>query len=483
VKRLSLLLVLAVILLAAPAALAQATYAGLCTPATSSNNSPFGTITLTCSLPAGDYFVLDYTSTTGTTPYCQDNNLHTLFMGPYLIPTLTGAVTWSFGYVVPAGGATSITCTYTGAHTSINGVYYSGSSGFNFAMANGTASGTGTAASITPTLDDANDTAVCAFTDSSTTFTTPYTGTDRQNEATQPTQAMVDKTAASAGAVTVAATLSSSAPWQVPCIELRTVAPTQTFSLIQLTSSGYGGLSGPATCPYNGNICTWQMATGVAGHWAGVLLLDHSDSVSLTQRTILTAYLCSVSTGCNSGNALDTLTCPGSAVQGYVGNSLGTQSVDGCYTDSLAGGETYATLTRSGNNGTEREEGCLAEVSVSSGTISLDALAEAADGSSSSTHSIPAVTITGSNDFIFYGYSGPSGPDTVTSPLNNFVLYAHFGCAISLNVSSGATPTWVSNQANNAAANAMAFLGSVGGPTQTIHTAGVKMTAGVKVTP
>lgn len=29
----------------------------------------------------------------------------------------------------------------------------------------------------------------------------------------------------------------------------------------------------------------------------------------------------------------------------------------------------------------------------------------------------------------------------------------------------------------------MAFLGSVGGPTQTIHTAGVKMTAGVKVTP
>jgi hypothetical protein len=479
-KRLAIIFIFAILL----SSIASATISpvGGAVSGSCASSGPTATCTLSASPPSGDYMVVFLKTGGASTPYCQDNNVHTLIQGPAVI-LLTGDALTSFG-IVSYSGLTSVTCYWLGGTVnSMAAEWYSGASGFNLQMTGGSALGTSTAPSISPTLDDANDYAVCAFADTSTAFTTPYTGTLRQTTSTGATMVIVDNTSASTGAITVSGTLASSVAWKAACVELRTVASTAQFTEVQFTPVGFIATAGPPTCVYSSATCTWQIQPTVAGTLLAVVFSDHLDG-SAPQRTITTIYDCATSP-CTSGNTIDTFTLPGATCQAYVVDSnSGSQSVDCAYVLSGAGGANYITATRSGNTSIERQGYAVAEVSCSC-TFVLDAIGTATVSTAANTFNITSVSITHTNDVIMQGLAGGVAPSIITAPYyQGESVPNHQGFWLALNTNNGAAPTiTTSNGLNGAAGNALAFSATGGTPSTSKISPGVKITPGVKVTP
>ena len=88
--------------------------------------------------------------------------------------------------------------------------------------------------------------------------------------------------------------------------------------------------------------CTFQLPQATTAHSEYVVGVITDSSNNLTMSTV---YTCTNSGGCNSGNAIDTLSlCAASACHLHTAND----NIDLAYTANSAGGATYVTATASG---------------------------------------------------------------------------------------------------------------------------------------
>jgi hypothetical protein len=477
-KRLFLFLLLAS-LASAPA------WAGYVNGTTGVSSGGIGqvTVTFTYSPTATNQITLflRYNGTAGVaTPYCTDNNYNSLLQGVAIAGANDSEQPF---YGIAASGATVYTCTYNGSN--ISGVLgeYTGFLSFNPLLSGNTALGTGTLASATVTTDDANDYVVCGFGDESNGFQGAYTGTERKLEGTAPTSVLVDNTSATAGSVTVAANISGSVAWKGACLELRTVSTSPIFTLIQENTSGY---TGGASCNnLSALCCAFPVATVGSGHALVLEAGDHFDGVTV-QHTLTSVSDCVTLTSNTCGSSINTWVLPGSPVQAYTTATGVTQAQDAAYVLSSTSGANFIYACRSAESGsTNRWALTLFEVAASSGTIVLDTLAESNDGGNSGTvHSITESLITGTNDFIVQGFTGPGPNVTVTAPYYNTIAFQHLAYSIALNVSNGTAPTWTGTANSTAAGNALAFTNSPpSGPSISGITPGTQLTPGTQVTP
>ena len=424
--------------------------------------------TITYSPTSGNTVVL-FVATTGTsTPYCYDNNLNMLTVGPgqynFNSPSL-------LSYIEVAGNSvTSFTCVFAAVDTvSVTLYEYSGSLGFNLipnltacsgTIANNACTGSGTSASMTVTTDDANDYIVCGFSDTSNAFSV-VTGTSRENETSKATLVMLDNTVASAGSVTCAASLTSAA-WAAAVIELRSVTPpVLIWSMVSFVPAGYiGNTNCPQPVPGAGNptnTCTWPVPMIGSGHPLIVMMDDQLDSAGSAQITLTGIFDCT-SPPCNSGNTINTWTLPGASCQGYATDGAAhTQSTDCGYVLSSTSGAKYITATRNTHGTNERWGPTFFEIAAASGGWVLDTVASASQNTNSTTHTMTSSTLTGTNDVILQGFSGEVGPIVVTPQYSQAACYSHFCYAMSLNTASGTAPTWTGAGASSGAGSAIAF--------------------------
>lgn len=443
---------------------------------TTNTTSGSGTCTVTpSSITPGNADVLFFRpQQTAQTPYVSDNNLFTMAQG--------SAVNFNTGYALSSfasfakSGASSYTVTGMATNDSIVLGEYSGVQSINLfptiscpgntlvsappALVNG-CTGTGTLASATVTLLNANNFAVCAFTQGGTnalgTWQAPFTGTLRQSYTSGPTMVLVDNTTNSAGTVTVSASLAASSSWRATCIELRTVTNPQTFNIAQITPSGYGSITGPTNCTVTALTCSWQIASTTAGSLLAWSFSDHSDFNDI-QRTIVSLYTCRTSNPClvSSPDLVDTAVLPGSACQAYISDTQPeSDSQDTAYVLSGGGGATIVTATRSGSNATaERQIYALVEVlPVAANPFLFDACGKAQIATPAFTFNITSVTLGGSNDVIIQGITGGQFPLNITSPyLQGNSIPQHHAVWVGVGLSSGSAPTITSATAVQGAA-------------------------------
>lgn len=463
------------------------------------------TCTITISPPNGDYLLLFLKEANPPqTAWCTDNNYRTMIPGNYVI-YLNGDSIQSFGIVV-SGSPTSFVCNAMGSGVnSMLVAWYSGPLGMNLLMTGGSGlsascSGNG-CASLTPTLDDANDYAVCAFGDTSTNFVAPYTGTQRQPTSgnLNPTLTLVDNTASSAGAITVAASMASSAAWKGVCAELRTVAVPTSYTLLQNNPTIPPTFSdGPSACANTTTSCTWPIATTTAGTLGVLQFVNHADSVSggEPQRTIVSVADCASLTGGVCAASIDTFIlgsslCPGThCPQAYVLDSAsGSESVDAAYFLSGVGGANWITAVRSGatNPGPPTEPGryAFSEVQAASGSWVLDNVGTATVFTENTTFTMTPVTISGTNDVIFQGLAGGQQPMLITAPYYyGASVMGHMGFWAAVGVATSTTPTVTAvGLEYGAAGNALAFNTAASGLSVSGITPGTKLTPGATGTP
>jgi len=500
-KRFLLLFTLALFSLSA---WAQIAYVGGGTQTANCTGGTLGTqiCVLTASPPNGDFILLFVKEANPPqTPWCTDSNFRTLTPGNSQI-TLNGDSLEVFGMIV-TGSPTSFTCNGMGSGVnSMAGVWYSGALSLNMLMAGGSGLGAtctgGGCASLTPTLDDANDYAVCAFGDSSTTFTTPYTGTLRQAVTVNPTLAIVDGTSSSTGPITVAASMTSSTAWKGVCAELRTVSSSSTYILLQYNPVIPNTYTGhPANCSESAVSCTWPIAPTQAGTLLVLSFVDHADSFSggEPQRTIVSVADCASLTSGICASSIDTFVlgsslCPGATCpEAYVIDSAsGSQSVDAAFVLSGAGGANWITAVRSGvasNPPAEPGRYALAEVLPASGSFALDNVGTATVFTKNTTFNMTGVTTCCTNEVIFQGFAGAQQPMLITAPYYyGQSTQGHMGFWGALGVSSPTTPTITAYGLQyGAAGNALAFKNTSSGPSVSAMTAGTKLTPGTRVTP
>lgn len=397
---------------------------------------------LSYSPTAGNVVVVFVSTNSQSSAYCRDNNFHTYFPGP--TSSSGTSVEFSF-YAFASSGTTAINCLWP---SQVSGTIqleeYSGASSVNVGLTGNSANGSSGTATLSVTTQDNNDYVVFGLSDKSNTLTTTV-GTQRQNSSSTASQALIDATSGTPALVTATATLTSS-NWNALAIELRTTTPPAgVWSLIQLTPAGL------FQCQPNGStffdICTFQIAPLVAGDQAFMGMVNNFDGVSQPQRTLITMSDCTAADLDGSGNCTlsrTTWTLCGVNCQAYASSSSHTLSVDGGYSNSVVGGGTFITFTRSGHNATimERFEGALIEV-ASTQANSLDTVQAASDSTATNTHTLTNATILGSNDAIIQSFGGGSGQTSVTSPYTG-VFDNHFAWAVSLNTNNGAAPTWTS---------------------------------------
>lgn len=445
------------------------------TGCTTNTTSGSGTCTATYSPTSGDAVAMFFRpQQTAQTPYAADNNLFTMQQG--------SSVNFNTGYALSSfamfakPGASAYTVTGMATADSIVLGEYSGVQSINLfptvtcpgntlvsappALVNG-CTGTGTLASATVALDDANDYAVCGFTQGGTNalgvWQAPFTGTLRQSYTSAPTMVLVDNTTNSAGTVAISASLAASTTWRAACIELRTVTNPQTFNIAQITPSGYGSITGPINCTVTSLTCSWAIASTTAGSLLAWTFSDHSDFNDI-QRTITSLYTCRTSNPCLAGSAdlVDTAVLPGSACQAYVQDTQPeSDSQDTAYVLSSGGGATIATATRSGTNSTaERQIYAMVEMLPVAGNPYLfDACGKAQIATPASSFNITSVTLGGSNDVIIQGITGGQFALNVTSPyFQGSSIPQHHAVWVGVGLSSGSAPTITSATAVNGAA-------------------------------
>ena len=187
------------------------------------NTAALGTtITATYSPTAGNQIVAWVDTGAAVTGLsCADNNSHALTPGPTV--TISGVNLAGF-YGTAITGATSYVCSWTTSTTpSITLEEYSGVSSVNATLSGNTASGSTSPATITVTTQDNNDWIVGGLAASSQTLTVTVGNSRQAVTTTAVRQVLVDNTVATAGSLTLTATLTN-ANWAAAVIELRTAA-------------------------------------------------------------------------------------------------------------------------------------------------------------------------------------------------------------------------------------------------------------------
>lgn len=461
---------------------------------------------VTYSPTTGNAVALFFRPNSGaTTSYVQDNNIYTMQQGS-AVPFNAGYSIQSFAMFAKAG-ATSYTVSELSTNNGIVLGEYSGVLSFNLAptltgctggtITKNVCTGTGTLASVTFTLDDANDYGVCGFTQGGTNglgvWQAPFTGTLRQSYASNPTMVLVDNTAAS-GSITIAASLASSSTWRATCIELRTVANPQTFNILQITPQGYGSLTGPTGCTVTGLTCTWQVAPTTAGSLLVFPFSDHSDFNDI-QRTITKLVTCSALTGgiCdgihNNVDVSPAVVLSGPACQAYVQDTQPeSDSQDTAFVLSGAGGANFVTATRSGSNPTSERQGyALIEVAGPNGMPwVLDTCGTASIATPASSFNITGAGINGKNDVIVQGITGGLYAMNITPPyLQGEAIPNHQGFWVGTGLTSGSAPIiTVGGVTNGAAGVARAFtLVGPPAPPGIFVTGGISAQGGIVATP
>jgi hypothetical protein len=328
---------------------------------------------------------------------------------------------------------------------SVNNLPTITSCGSGTKIANG-CSGTGSTASMTLTLDDANDVMGCAFVAANGTTFTPVSGTSIQTLAlsVSPYGILLTTTASSPGSVTCSATLSTSGAWLGAPVELRTVASTPLFA--QITPSGYSATGGTQTGLLRSQLYgSFQVHATIAGHGEVILYNNDEDSGNGIPITF-SAYGCNVSpttcalsaNACTSANAIDTyLASPSCQGFGYLGGSSYQEDAGANYILSGAGGVNCITPTRSGNPDSGPWTAVLHEFNW---PITVDSVAHAGNNSPSNTNTMTATSPTGT-DAILQIYSG-AGPAVISGPVN----YLATGMLVHTNAfyaysSNGTAPT------------------------------------------
>ena len=166
---------------------------------------------------------------------------------------LTSGPTATFGAAVDnasawfytaSAGVTKFIASWTTSRASVFGVEeYSGvTGGVNGALAGSAATGTSAAPSITVTTQDNNDFVVAGLFSGANAITVT-TGTQRQSATGAATIKLdiADNTAASAGAVTIAGTITTSIAWAALALELRltaVVAAAANYNRLMMVGCG-----------------------------------------------------------------------------------------------------------------------------------------------------------------------------------------------------------------------------------------------------
>jgi hypothetical protein len=121
----------------------------------------------------------------------------------------------------------------------------------------------------------------------------------------------------------------------------------KTFALIQDSSMGGSGCTPASTT------CTFALTDTTTAHTV-LIASPEFYGTSATAPALSTAYDCTVSSGCTSGNAIDTFSVPAS--HACLTNAFSTgfpsgdvDAVDCAYVLNGAGGATYMTITLSAN--------------------------------------------------------------------------------------------------------------------------------------
>lgn len=133
-------------------------------------------------------------------------------------------------------------------------------------------------------------------------------------------------------------------------------------------------------CTDTATSCTIQFTSRTTAHTA----LPFYIITDGTTATISSVYTCTNSSGCTSGNAIDTASlCPSSGCHITNGSGGSNDNLDGAYVASGAGGATYATVNISTGGATWLSVGVV-EFKRSSGVPTFDTYATA-DSSSCGT--------------------------------------------------------------------------------------------------
>ena len=123
-------------------------------------------------------------------------------------------------------------------------------------------------------------------------------------------------------------------------------------------------------------------------------------------------------------------------------------------------GANFITSVRSGSAGSPGNLyfAALAEIQSNIGSLSFDACGASNDGNASSaTHTIPPMTLSGTNDAILQIYAGPNGPPFITAPYYNQNTIAHEMASVGLGITSYSAPTYTTASTAGAAASGMGF--------------------------
>lgn len=165
----------------------------------------------------------------------KDQNGNALTAGPTLVIDATHTL-FSF-YGLSVAGATQYVAAYTGATVGAAALEeYSGVASVNTALSGNTATGSGTTASITVTIDASNAWVVAFMGAASQTLTTTV-GHQRQQVTAGTTRLTLQDNTAASGSVTNTATLSSHA-WGCLVIELKPVAAVVNTNQLMMVGMG-----------------------------------------------------------------------------------------------------------------------------------------------------------------------------------------------------------------------------------------------------
>ena len=417
-------------------------------------------IRITYSPTTGNLVMIHFNVISNMFPLCfandsGQNNLGNIFQGPKDSSTST----YYYSYIGFAkAGTTSYYCgstsySYSGTYTLVE---YSAPLGYNIQLTGAITDGVGTTASGAVTTEDNNDVVVCGIGAVTKTLTLTA-GTQRQTQggASAQSQIVADVTKASPGTATCSATLSASDTWVVLMTELKTVAVFSAWTPLQMTPAGYTNGTPPPGCSRTSACCTWQIAPTLPNTVLACHLTDNYDG-TVPQRHMASCYTCTSSAGCTSVNAIDTIPSAGVTAQSYSNGTVNTQSSDGGYLLSGAGGANYATACRDpGTYTNERFETVLYEAKPNIGTARVDTIGANPEIPISFTHNGVTTTPTGT-DFIIQSAGGAAGLVSLSLPYNDSANDAHMAYGFAL-TSSGVAPVYTWSGQSSQSTTGMAF--------------------------
>lgn len=424
------------------------------TTATSASSGGNWTITFTYTGTVGNLIHIELAiNSQYTIPYCQDNNLNTIFPGSSISDgTETSAV---FNAYIQTG-ATAYNCYGLGTFTTHGTLTeFSNVPSIN-TLISVTATGTGTNPSYNITTDDNNDIVLCNTIDGSHTFS-GLSGTLYESWAVGPTIVTFGVTAGTPSTVTCSSTLNGSNTWAGAPTELRTTSNSTSWNYVQISPSGYPKTAPGTPCRATAS-CTWSIHPTGSNNLIVITGSDNFDTGGGSLISLASIYDCT-SPPCTLANTINHYTIPGACNTSAI-NSVRSVSVYGAYTLSSNPNATNVTATRNQTNGNNNPfEMVLYELSAPN-LSSVDNIASQSDTIGASSHTMVATApLSGANDAIFQVIAGAQFQVPGTPYYRVDTENAHFAFTSLLNTTNGSAPVWDTHTAPNdpLAGCAMAF--------------------------